>query len=88
MTSSIKQLAAELCAGRLVFVHEGGYAIQSVPFLALATFEALSGHRTEVKDPFLAAMQALPMQQLQPHQAAAVQAAAAMLRAHSPRAVR
>lgn len=69
-------------------MHEGGCHLQSVPFLALATFEALSGHRTEVKDPFLPSMQGLPMQQLQPHQAAAVQEAAAMLRAHPPKADR
>jgi acetoin utilization deacetylase AcuC-like enzyme len=88
MTLFVKKLAAELCHGRLVFVHEGGYHLQSVPFLALATFEALSGHRTEVNDPFLPTMQGLPMQQLQPHQAAVVDAAAAMLQAHPPRANR
>lgn len=88
MTVFVMALAAELCQGRLVFVHEGGYHLQSVPFLALATFEALSGHRTEVNDPFLPTMQGLPMQQLQPHQAAVVEAAAAMLRAHPPRAKR
>ena len=88
MTSIIKALAAELCGGRLVFVHEGGYALQSVPFLALATFETLSGHRTEVNDPFLPTMQSLPMQQIQPHQATSVEVAAAMVRAHPPKAIR
>ena len=88
MTVFVKALATELCQGRLVFVHEGGYHLQSVPFLALATFEALSGHRTEVNDPFLPTMQGLPMQQLQPHQAAVVDAAVALLRAHPPRAKR
>jgi acetoin utilization deacetylase AcuC-like enzyme len=87
MTLGIKQLAAELCGGRLVFVHEGGYALPSVPFLALATFEALSGRRTEVIDPFLAAMQSLPMQALQPHQAAAVESAAGMIRRYPPRGI-
>ncbi len=85
MTQFIKTLAAELCGGKLVFVHEGGYALQSVPFLALATFEALSGHRTEVNDPFLPSTQSLPAQQLQPHQARAIEAAAASVRAHPPR---
>jgi acetoin utilization deacetylase AcuC-like enzyme len=88
MTMTLKALAAQLCGGRLVFVHEGGYALQSVPFLALATLEALSGHRTQVNDPFLPAMQALPMQQIQPHQTMLVEAAAAMLRAHPPKANR
>lgn len=86
MTLFIKELAVQLCGGRLVLVHEGGYALQSVPFLALATFEALSGHRTEVKDPFLAAMQSLPMQQLLPHQALAIEAAATAMRLNLPRA--
>jgi acetoin utilization deacetylase AcuC-like enzyme len=86
MTVIIKTLAAELCSGRLVFVHEGGYALQSVPFLALATFEALSGHKTVVHDPFLPAVQALAMQQLQPHQAIAIQAAVSAMQIHPPKA--
>lgn len=88
MTLFIKELATQLCGGRLVFVHEGGYALQSVPFLALATFEALSGHLTEVIDPFLASMQSLPMQQLLPHQAAAIDAAATAMGLNPPRARR
>lgn len=45
--------AERLCQGRLVLVHEGGYAEAYVPFCGLATIEALSGVRTAVVDPML-----------------------------------
>jgi len=35
-----------------VVVHEGGYSEACVPFCGLAVVEELSGHRTEVEDPF------------------------------------
>ena len=53
MTTRLKALAGELCGGRLVCAHEGGYAEAVVPFCGLAILEALSGRRTEVEDPFL-----------------------------------
>ena len=52
MTSQVKQLAVRHCGGKLVVVHEGGYAEACVPFCGLAVMEELSGHRTEVQDPF------------------------------------
>lgn len=58
MTSLIKAAADDLCGGRLVMVHEGGYSEALVPFCGLAVIEALSGHRTKVIDPFLAAIEA------------------------------
>lgn len=54
MTDKVREAAERLCGGRLVLVHEGGYAEAYVPFCGLATMEALSGLRTEVKDPLLA----------------------------------
>ena len=47
-----------LCDGRLVVVHEGGYSESYVPFCGLAIVEELSGHNTEVQDPFLEAIAA------------------------------
>jgi acetoin utilization deacetylase AcuC-like enzyme len=44
--------AEALCGGRLVAVHEGGYAESTVPFCGLAVVETLSGVRTAVEDPF------------------------------------
>lgn len=53
MTEKTKALAEELCDGRLVLAHEGGYSEGYVPFCGLAAIEALSGIRTEVEDPLL-----------------------------------
>ena len=53
MTEQVQQAADRLCGGKLVMVHEGGYAESYVPFCGLAVMEALSGIRTEVQDPLL-----------------------------------
>ena len=66
------ELAAELCDGRLVLCHEGGYSTTYVPFCGLAVLEQLSGIQTAVSDPYLAAFAAVEGQELQPHQAAAI----------------
>jgi acetoin utilization deacetylase AcuC-like enzyme len=52
MTRLLMEAAEELCDGRLVAVHEGGYAEAIVPFCGLAVVEELSGIRTPVEDPF------------------------------------
>lgn len=54
MTTLLLDAAHKHCNGRLVLVHEGGYAEAYVPFCGLATIEALVGLRTEVQDPMLA----------------------------------
>ncbi|MCC0072314.1 MAG: class II histone deacetylase [Rhodobacter sp.] len=53
MTRRVMALADALCGGKLVVVHEGGYAEAVVPFCGLAVIEELSGHRTAVEDPTL-----------------------------------
>ena len=75
MTGLLMDAAADLCSGRIVMLHEGGYAPHIVPFMALAVFEALSGETTDVTDPFLAALSGNPWQALQPHQDRAIAAA-------------
>ncbi len=77
LTRIVMELAAELCNGRLVLCHEGGYSTTYVPFCGLAVLEQLSGIRTPVSDPYLAAFAAVEGQELQPHQAAAIATAAA-----------
>jgi acetoin utilization deacetylase AcuC-like enzyme len=52
MTRLVQEVADGLCGGRLVVVHEGGYAESAVPFCGLAIVETLSGIRTDVLDPF------------------------------------
>ena len=53
MTQRVLALADAVCGGRLVCVHEGGYAEAVVPFCGLAVVEELAGHRTAVQDPTL-----------------------------------
>jgi len=53
MTARMKALAASLCGGRLVVVHEGGYAEAYVPFCGHALLAELAGVKSGVDDPFL-----------------------------------
>ena len=73
MTRAVKDAARRLCDGRLVLTHEGGYHIGTVPFCGLAVLEALTDHRTEVVDPFLEPLRAMPGQALADHQRDAVE---------------
>ncbi len=52
LTRLVTELADEICDGKVVAVHEGGYAESAVPFCGLAIVETLSGIRTTVADPF------------------------------------
>jgi acetoin utilization deacetylase AcuC-like enzyme len=53
LTGMILETADELCGGKLVVVHEGGYAESYVPFCGHAVLEALSGESTGIPDPAL-----------------------------------
>jgi len=44
-------LAKDICDGKLVLVHEGGYSEAYVPFCGHATIEALSGSAITAPDP-------------------------------------
>ncbi len=57
LTVTVLDSASRLCGGRLVLVHEGGYAESYVPFCGHAVIEALAGVRTSVIDPFLPMLQ-------------------------------
>ena len=52
MAKSMLAAATELCAGRLVVVHEGGYSPFHVPFCGLAVIEVLTGVPSGVDDPY------------------------------------
>jgi acetoin utilization deacetylase AcuC-like enzyme len=80
MAARIVGAADALCAGRLVATHEGGYSNAYVPFCGLAVIEELAGIRTPVTDPYLDELMGMGGQELQPHQAAAIDAAAALVR--------
>ena len=79
MTEALLGLAAEVCGGRMVLTHEGGYSAGYVPYCGLAVVEALSGVPSGIADPFLAYIPNYGGQDLQPHQQAAV---AAVLSTH------
>jgi len=53
LTRITREVAERLCQGKLVLVHEGGYAEAYVPFCGLAAIEELAGVRTAVADPML-----------------------------------
>ena len=79
MTRLIMEAADDLCDGRLVLAHEGGYSATYVPFCGLAIVEKLSGIRTEIADPYLEMTKSWGYQELQPHQSAAIDRASALL---------
>ena len=72
MTRLLMAAADDLCGGRLVMCHEGGYSVYSVPYFGLAVMEQLSGTKTDVVDPYLPAMLRQGYQDLQPHQEAVI----------------
>lgn len=74
----ILNVADEVCDGRAVFAHEGGYSPVHVPFCGVAVLEELSGARTDVVDPFGVSFDDSPAHELLPHQAQVVEAAAAV----------
>jgi len=79
LTRLLMQVADDTCAGRLVLTHEGGYSAMYVPYCGLAVMEELSGIRTQIDDPWLPIMSQWGQQDLQPHQAAAIDRAANLL---------
>jgi acetoin utilization deacetylase AcuC-like enzyme len=81
LAQSLMSAADELCGGRLILSHEGGYSTAHVPFCGLAVLEELSGISTGVVDPFLDFFMAMGGQELQPHQDAAIRAVEARLAA-------
>ncbi len=52
IATALRDLADELCDGRLVFSHEGGYSAEHVPYCGLAVFEALTGVPSGIDDPW------------------------------------
>lgn len=79
LTRRLMAAADELCGGKLLMTHEGGYNTWTVPFFGLAVMEELSGIRTATDDPFLAMAEALGGQDLQPHQEAEIADAETLL---------
>jgi len=79
MTQMPLDAADRLCSGRLPMAHEGGYSAMHVPYCGLAVLETLTGRRTHIEDPWGPVMANWGQQDLQPHQKAAIDAAATLL---------
>jgi acetoin utilization deacetylase AcuC-like enzyme len=67
MTAVLMEAAEELCEGRIMMTHEGGYSPFYVPYCGMAVLEQMSGVLSGVEDP-LGGVSTLPDQPLQPHQ--------------------
>lgn len=75
IATQVSGAADDLCGGRLLATHEGGYSNAYVPFCGLAVIEALAGTRTAVEDPYLSELSQMGGQALAPHQAMIIDAA-------------
>lgn len=75
MAQHVIRAADQLCSGRVVFAHEGGYSETYVPFCGAAVIEALlrvDDPAQRIEDPFLDEVQRWEYQELQTHQRDAV----------------
>ena len=72
MTKLLLKAADDLCGGRIVMSHEGGYSAMYVPYCGLAVVEEMTGIRTGVEDPWAPHMTRWGQQSLQPHQELAI----------------
>jgi acetoin utilization deacetylase AcuC-like enzyme len=79
MTHMLRATAKTLCKGRILMTHEGGYSEMYAPYCGLAVLEELSGIKTDIADPWEPLMAAWGGNELQPHQAAVIDAAAALV---------
>ena len=79
MTGLLLETADELCEGRLVLSHEGGYSPTYVPFCGLAVVEELSGKSSGAADPMGDNAAGAGGQDLQPHQQKRISEAATMV---------
>jgi acetoin utilization deacetylase AcuC-like enzyme len=79
LTRQLVDVAERHARGRLVVIHEGGYAPAYAPYCGLAVLEELSGIRTPVEDPFLPIFEGYGYQEIQPQQAAVITELEALL---------
>jgi acetoin utilization deacetylase AcuC-like enzyme len=79
LTAMMMKAADDLCGGRLLLCHEGGYHKASVPFFGLAVIEQLSGLKSGMSDPWMMVFEHLGQQELQPHQDALIRQAEGLL---------
>jgi acetoin utilization deacetylase AcuC-like enzyme len=76
LTQTMLAVARDVCGGRLVACHEGGYSPAYVPYCGLAILEEMAGVHTGLEDPLLGLLAGFGGQEIQPHQEAVVREAA------------
>jgi acetoin utilization deacetylase AcuC-like enzyme len=79
LTHTMLDVARDVCAGRLVACHEGGYSPAYVPYCGLAILEELAGVRSGLADPLLELLAGFGGQDLQPHQEAVIREASKLV---------
>jgi len=72
MTQELMAIADEVCDGKIIMTHEGGYSPFYVPYCGLAVLETLSGVKTGIEDSITPTWDALPGQECQPEQSARI----------------
>lgn len=72
IAAQLKHAAQKHCGGKMLVTHEGGYNEATIPFMALAMMEAISGVNTGVVDPYGEIMDNMPGHDILDHQRAAV----------------
>lgn len=78
-TEKLLKAADDLCQGKILFSHEGGYSKDYVPFCGIAVIEKLSNETSAVVDSYLDECKAKGYHDCQPHQAAVADAVAALV---------
>jgi acetoin utilization deacetylase AcuC-like enzyme len=79
LTHMLLKAADELCDGRLVMCHEGGYNPSTVPYHGLAVLEALSGEDSGIADPFTEIHDSMIGHELNSYQDSYIRAAESVL---------
>jgi acetoin utilization deacetylase AcuC-like enzyme len=64
LTEMLLAVADEVCDGKVMMTHEGGYSPTYVPYCGLAVLESMSGVKTNIDDPYGADRERLPEQAL------------------------
>ncbi|MBC9927546.1 MULTISPECIES: class II histone deacetylase [unclassified Leucobacter] len=81
MAERLVGLAADVCDGKIIFSHEGGYSPVHVPFCGIAVLEALSGVESGVQDPVNITVGQSPTREILAHQTEVIQQSAELARA-------
>ena len=68
LTQKLMKIADEVCNGKILMTHEGGYSAATVPFFAHSVIETLAKENMGIADPFQRIIGNLGQQELQPHQ--------------------